>query len=129
MTSEINKYISQCEMCYKFEKKQQTEPLMSHKITECPWEKVEAELYTIYNKDNLRVVDYFSGLWEIDPIPQSPTAGVVIKKLKCHFARQGIPDTVISDNGLEFSAKEFQTFARDWRFDHQPGSAGHQQSN
>ncbi|KAK3749305.1 hypothetical protein QZH41_020082 [Actinostola sp. cb2023] len=34
-------------------------------------------------------------------------ASTMIKKLKCHFARQGIPDTFISDNGptMAFSSK------------------------
>ena len=53
----------------------------------------------------------------------------VIKKLKCHFARQGIPDVVISDNGPQFACEKFTTFASEWGFEHRPGSPGHQQTN
>jgi len=56
-------------------------------------------------------------------------AGTVIKKLKCHFTRQGIPDIVISDNGPQFACEKFTNFANEWGFEHRPGSPGHQQTN
>ena len=37
-----------------------------------------------------------------------PTSSGVIKAL---FARYGVPDTVILDNGLQFASKEFSSFA------------------
>ena len=72
--------------------------LMSHKPTDRPWEKIGADIYTIFGKDYLIIVDYFSNFWEIDCLPD-PKASTCIRKLKSHFARQGIPDVVISDNG------------------------------
>ena len=79
-------------------------------------------------QDYLIVVDYFSNFWEIDHLPNT-TASTVIKKLKCHFARQGIPDIVISDNGPQFACEKFSNFAKEWGFEHRPGSPGHQQTN
>ena len=57
------------------------------------------------------------------------TVSTIIKKLKCHFARQGIPDIVISDNGPQFACEKFSNFASEWDFEHRPGSPGHQQTN
>ena len=101
---------------------------MSHEIAERQWEKIGTDLYTINDQDYLIVVDYFSNFWEIDHLPNT-TASTVIKKLKCHFARQGIPDIVISDNGPQFACEKFSNFAKEWGFEHQPGSPGHQQTN
>ncbi|KAK2549086.1 Uncharacterized protein P5673_030588 [Acropora cervicornis] len=128
MTAELKEFIAQCEKCRKYEVKQQREPLMSHEIAERPWEKTGADLYTIDGKDYLIVVDYFSNFWEIDPLPNTKSS-TVIKKLKCQFARQGIPDIVISDNGPQFASEKFTSFANEWGFEHRTGSPGHQQTN
>lgn len=128
MTAELKEYISQCETCSKYDTKQQRESLMSHEITERPWEKIGTDLYTIDGQDYLIVVDYFSNFWEIDHLPNTK-ASTVIKKLKCHFARQGIPDIVVSDNGPQFACEKFTNFANEWGFEHRPGSPGHQQTN
>ena len=49
--------------------------------------------------------------------------------MKAHFARYGIPDTVISDNGPQFSSEEFQHFSKRWGFKHITSSPRHSQSN
>ena len=102
--------------------------MVSHEIAERPWEKIGTNLYTINGQDYLIVVDYFSNFWEMDHLPNT-RASTVIKKLKCHFARQGIPDIVISDNGPQFACKKFSNFVKEWGFEHGPGSPGHQQTN
>ena len=101
---------------------------MSHEIAERPWEKIGTDLYTIDGNDYLIVVDYFSNFWEIDHLIDTK-ASTVIRKLKCHFARQGLPQVVISDNGLQFAYEQFTFFANQWGFEHRPGSPGRQQTN
>lgn len=51
------------------------------------------------------------------------------EKLKAHFARYGIPNTVVSDNGPQYSSQEFQRFSQLWEFDHKTSSPGYPQSN
>ena len=128
MTAELKEYIEQCETCSKYDTKQQKESLMSHELTERLWEKIGTDLNTIDGQDYLIVVDYFSNFWEIDHLPNTK-ASTVIKKLKCHFARQGIADIVVSDNGPQFACEKFANFANEWGFAHRPGSPGHQQTN
>lgn len=57
--------------------KQQRESLMSHEITERPWEKIGTDLYTIDGQDYLIVVDYFSNFWEIDHLPNTKASTVI----------------------------------------------------
>ncbi len=42
----------------------------------------------------------------------------VSKALKVMFARYGIPDVLVSDDGPQFAPDEFTTFARKWGFEH-----------
>ena len=128
MSADLKQYISQCETCGTYEIKQQKKTVMSHEFTERPWDKIGVDLYTIDSNDYLIVVDYFSNFWEIDHLTDTK-ASTAIKKLNCHFARQGIPEVVISDNGPQFACEQFPTFASDWGFEHRPGSPGHQQTN
>uniref|UniRef100_A0A3P8S1I8 Integrase catalytic domain-containing protein n=1 Tax=Amphiprion percula TaxID=161767 RepID=A0A3P8S1I8_AMPPE len=58
---------------------------------------------------------------------QSTTA--VIQKIKGVFARYGIPDEVVSDNGPQFSSAEFKEFAKQFDFKHCTSSPHHPQGN
>jgi transposase InsO family protein len=41
------------------------------------------------------------------------TSGEVIAKLKSHFARHGIPYSLMTDNGSQYTSSEFQKFTSD----------------
>ena len=45
------------------------------------------------------------------------------------FARYGIPNLMISDNGPQFSSEEFKEFSKRYQFSHQPSSPRHPQAN
>jgi hypothetical protein len=45
------------------------------------------------------------------------------------FSRYGIPGNVVSDNGPQFSSREFRKFAVEWSFDHVKYSLRYPQSN
>lgn len=62
------------------------ESLLSHEISDRPWEKFGIDLYTIDGQDYLIMVDYFSNFWDIDHL-QDTKVSTVMKKLKCHFGR------------------------------------------
>ena len=78
--------------------------------------------------DYLLTVDYFSGFFEIDKMTTN-TASQVINKLKPHFARYGIPRQLVSDNGPQFSSREFEKCAHLWKFEHNTSSTMYLRSN
>ena len=49
--------------------------------------------------------------------------------MKPLFARHGIPDVIISDNGPQYSSQEFQQFAKDYEFKHMTSSPYYPQGN
>lgn len=128
MNDHIKKYVAKCDTCRSVDTKQQKETLQPHEITTRPWAKVGTDLFTFGDKDYLMTVDYYSNFWEVDYLSDTKSI-TVIRKLKSHFARQGIPDIVFSDNGPQYSSAEFADFSHAWEFTHKTSSPGHPQSN
>ena len=74
------------------------------------------------------LVDYYSEFFEIDSLKQTRSENI-IRCCKAHFARYGIPDTLITDNGPQFSSAEFKRFSKDYQFEHKTSSPQYPQSN
>ena len=72
--------------------------------------------------------DYFSDFFELDH-HRSTSSVHVIRKLKAHFARHGIPEQLVTENGPQFVSRDFLTFSKEWDFDHRTSSPRHSQSN
>ena len=49
--------------------------------------------------------------------------------MKSMFARHGVPETVVSDNGPQYSSREFALFANDYGFQHVTSSPEHSSGN
>lgn len=128
MNADIRNYIAQCETCRSVENRQAKETLRSHPPTDRPWEKISADLFTLNGKEYLVVCDYFSNFIEVNYLEDTKSS-TVIRKLKGHFARYGIPDCMVTDNGPQFTSDNFKKFAENWDFEVQTSSPGHQQAN
>lgn len=77
------------------------------------------------------MTDYFSRYPELAPL-SSLSSSAVINHCKSIFARHGIPEVVVSDNGPQFSralGAEFSRFAREYNFRHVTSSPHYHQSN
>ena len=57
------------------------------------------------------------------------TSVTVIEHCKSIFARFGIPEIVLSDNGPQFHSREFLKFSQDYAFTHLTSSPYHPQGN
>lgn len=60
----------------------------------------------------LLITDQYSKWLEIYHVSQSSNAKSVINFLKDYFARWGISEVLVTDNGPPFSSMEFQSFMR-----------------
>ena len=128
MAKEIRELVSQCNVCNSYLSKQQKEPLMTHKIPSRPWQMIGQDIFTLQRKNYLITVDYYSDFWEVNELVGGGSEEVV-KCTKDHFARHGIPDSVITDNGPHFRGAEYDKFAKEWEFQHVTSSPYHSQSN
>jgi transposase InsO family protein len=59
----------------------------------------------------------------------STESKVIIQKLKTIFARYGIPEKIVSDNGPQYSSTEFADFVDKYNFIHTCSSPHYAQSN
>ena len=128
MTKDITEWIEICEVCMELSTSQCPQPLMSHTLPDRPWEKIGVDLFSFEGTEYMVTVCYKSNSWELDKLSKT-TARVVISKLKHHFARYGLPDVLISDNGPPFQSQEFSDFATELGIKHQTISPYNSKAN
>ena len=110
MNQHITEVVSKCTICLEHRKENTEEPMIPFRIPTLPLEVVATDLFTLDNSDYLLIVDYQSRYFEVVKLPDTKSV-TVITYSKSIFSRHGIPAEVVSDNGLQYSSKEYQAFA------------------
>ncbi|XP_024119581.1 uncharacterized protein K02A2.6 [Oryzias melastigma] len=128
MSKHIEEIVSKCAVCNEHQNSNSREPLLPHPVPDRPWEKVGTDLFHYNGADYVLCVDYFSKFPEIMKLKDTTSHSVIVA-MKSMFARHGIPDVVISDNGPQYDCVEFKDFAESWEFRHVTSSPTHAQSN
>ena len=128
MSAQVRDYVSRCSTCQTFMPTQCREPLQPHELPSRPWEKVGGDLFELAGQTFLIMVDYWSNYFEIAELHKN-TSVSVITQFKVQFARHGIPSVVMTDNGHEFASREFEEFAKTWKFEHITSNPRFPQSN
>ena len=98
------------------------EPMISLELPTYPWQRVSFDLFEMKGNKYLLVVDSFSRYPEVIQLPSTTTSAKVISVLKSVFARHGIPEEFISDNGPQYSSQEMKEFALQYGFRHTTSS-------
>lgn len=128
MATELKEYVSKCDVCLAHRSAPGKEPLLPHEMVARPWSKLAADLCELDGRTLLVITDYYSNFIEVARI-NSVTSRSVIKEMKEVFARYGIPDVLVTDNGAQFASAEFAAFAETWSFEHNTSSPRYPQSN
>ena len=89
--------------------------MIPSELPDRPWQKVAADLVELKGHPYLLVIDYFFRYIEVAKL-LSTTSPDVTTHLQSMFARHGIPEQLISDNGPQFSSTSFAKFAEDYGF-------------
>ena len=93
LSAQLDEMVHRCQEC-----QQQRSQLILSKLPDLPWQKVGMDLFEWRKSDYLLIVDYYSRYIEVAKLSRT-TAAEVITHIKSIFARHGIPEMVISDNG------------------------------
>jgi transposase InsO family protein len=104
------------------------EPLKPSEFPEGPWMKVGSDLMELDKSVYLVVVDYYSRFIELAKLENTTTSSV-LNHLKSMFSRHGYPQTLVSDNGPQYSSKEFKLYALEHGITHITSSPGHPSGN
>lgn len=128
MNAQIADLVEKCSTCQEHRSAQQKEPLMPHEVPNGPWQKLGSDLFELNNKQYVLLVDYYSKFVEFAELRDTKSI-TVIAWLKSQFARHGIPEILISDNGPQYASSEFVKFAKVYEFTHTTSSPRYPQSN
>ena len=127
ISKQISDAIERCSICVR-ESSHRREPLIPSKPPDYPWQKIGTDLFYLKKSNYILIIDYFSRFIEVIKL-KSTTSQSIIEALRSVFSRYGIPETVISDNGPQYSSNEFDTFAKKYNFHHVTSSPLFPQSN
>ena len=112
---QIEQMVQTCQICQEHQNQNQREPMMSHETPSRPWQKVASDLFFWNNTNYMVVVDYYSRWFEMVKL-NNITSSTIITHLKSIFAKMGIPEILISDNGTQYQSEEMTQFAAEWGF-------------
>ena len=127
LSTQLDTLVKNCPECCKTQQ-QRLEPLMHSELPQLPWQKIGTDLFEWKQKQFLIVVDYYSRYVEIARLTRT-TAEEVVKHTKSIFARHGIPETVISDNGPQYTSETYSNFAKTYHFRHITSSPYYPRAN
>ena len=128
MSTAIRQACLMCGLCAQYKTERPTEPMKSQEIPQLPWERISVDLFQYDSKQYQVGVDHYSDFIEIDLLKNTSSIAV-ISAMKKNFARFGIPQVCVSDNGPQFSSYQYSRFASEYRFEPIKSSSYHSKSN
>ncbi len=117
MSAEIEEMIKNCSKCADFQNRLPRQPLKPTETPELPFEEVASDLFEFEGNHYVLLVDYYSKFIEVDKL-KGLHCSAVVEALKAQFSRHGIPTTLRTDNGPQYSAEEFKDFCRSYGVAH-----------
>ena len=117
MNTDIQHIVTNCNTCMSFQNANVKEPPINHEIPTLHWHIVGTVLFSLYGRDYVVVVDYYSRYPGVERLYDTQSSAV-INKIKSILASHGKCQKMISDNGPQYISNEFAKFASEWEFNH-----------
>ena len=127
LSRQLEELVRSCTAC-AVERRNPSEPMFASETVLRPWQKVGTDMFVYKKSTYLLVVDYASSYVEIAKLAATISPDVILH-LRSIFARHGITETVVSDNGPQYASYEFARFAIEEGFIHLTSSPHYSQSN
>uniref|UniRef100_A0A3B3WD19 Gypsy retrotransposon integrase-like protein 1 n=1 Tax=Poecilia mexicana TaxID=48701 RepID=A0A3B3WD19_9TELE len=129
-------HVKNCAVCQKYKPDNQAPAgfLQPTPLTE-PWAKLGVDLMGPFprsKKGNVFlfvVIDYFTKWVEMFPIRDSKTQKLITILREEIFTRFGVPQSLVSDRGPQFTSQEMSSFCSAWGVKHHFTTSYHPQSN
>ena len=112
MDKDIETYVKKCTICQTTRKDPPAAPPHPWSPPEKPWTRVHIDYAgPLEGKMFLLITDAHSRWLEIHPTNTS-TSSATIELLRKSFASLGLPEVLVSDNGIAFKSSEFSEFLK-----------------
>ena len=112
INAQLEELAKACSGCQQNQNMPSKAPLHPWEWANAPWQRIHIDYGGPFQKSMfLVVVDAHSKWPEVIPV-SSTTSSSTIEVLRDLFARFGIPEQIVSDNGTQFVSEEFQAFVK-----------------
>ena len=116
---DVEHLIRSCISCQAQSSKSCPQPLTMTEMPSRPWTVLHADLCGPFpSGESLLVLVDSCSRWSEVFILKSTTAAVIINRMKSCFAVHGLPEEIVTDNGPQFVAEEFDSYLRDHSITH-----------
>ena len=127
LSKQLEEVVYSCQTCSKLSNNT-AEAAITSELPDRPWQKLAADMFELKGEPFLLVVDYYSRYVEVAKLTNTTSPSVIVH-LKSMFARHGMPDYLVSDNGPQFAANTFAKFTEEYGFIHVTTSPRYPQAN
>jgi len=129
INSEIEKSVRLCRECQEVQSSPPPAPLNPWKWPTRPWARLHLDFAGPFEgKTILITIDAHSKWIEASCTP-STSSNAVIEELRTLFAKFGLPETIVTDNGPGFTSQEFEAFLKSNGIKHRTSAPYHPASN
>ncbi|CAI5452725.1 unnamed protein product [Caenorhabditis angaria] len=129
LDKDIISYVNGCRNCQENRKTTPKAPLEPWPTPDQPWQRIHIDYAgPEFGYYYLVVVDAKTK-WPEVKLTKSISASSTVSLLSSIFARNGIPETIVSDNGTQFTSKLFADFCAENGVEHIRTPPFHPQSN
>ncbi len=109
LDQEIEEMVKRCDICQTFQNDPPVSPLHPWSYPGRVWERLHID-FAEYHGDRYFIVIDSRSKWIEAVEMNSTTSTKTIAALRKLFATHGLPETIVSDNGPQFTAQEFKDF-------------------
>ena len=128
MTADIRQLVKSCATCNRHQPDKPKLPLLQPDMPSRPWEKIGADLFHFQGQVYLMIVDYYSRF----PVIRNLT-DMKAETVSNHFtgilSEYGIPSTIQTDFGSQFTTERFKKSCKDCGIELIFSSPYHHQTN
>ncbi|XP_039187528.1 uncharacterized protein K02A2.6-like [Crotalus tigris] len=129
LDKDIEAQVKGSQICQQTRPEMPQAPIHCWEIMQPPWSRIHINYARPFQGQVfLIVVDNYSKWLEVAPVPTITTARTIQELCKIS-AMHGLPDVIVSDNGAQFTAAEFQSFLQTNMIRHATSAPFHTASN
>ena len=129
INADIEKSVRLCGQCQEVQSTPPVAPLNPWRWPTRPWARLHLDFAGPFEGRNILVVIDAHSKWVEATCTPSTSSSAVIDVLRALFARFGLPETIVTDNGTGFISQEFEEFLRKNGIHHTTSAPYHPASN
>lgn len=128
LDADIENVVKNCNICQAMQSSMPRAPLEPWPFPARCWQRVHVDFFEHEGASYLLYVDAYSKWIDVVHM-KSTTAFNTIEQIRSLFVAYGLPEQLVSDNGPQFAAREFNDFLESWGVRHTYSPPYHPQSN